>query len=87
MHCHKPPIRSPLTLKKGTGLLYLWGSTDAKPVRETLNGLHADADEQHRRRMDLFALLREDNLPVNDSRMNDGMMQDKANTNNQLAKQ
>jgi hypothetical protein len=78
MHCHKPPICSPL--KKSTGLLYLWGSTDAKPVRETL-GLHAD--EQHRRRMDLFALLREDNLPGNDSRMNDEMTQDEAN--NQLA--
>jgi hypothetical protein len=52
-----------------------------------LCSLHADTDEQLRRRMDLFALLREDNLPGNDSRMNDGMMQDKANTNNQLAKQ
>jgi hypothetical protein len=41
------------------------------------------ADEQHRRRMDLFALLREDNLPGNDSRMNDEMTQDEAN--NQLA--
>jgi len=61
MHCHKPPTRSPL--KTSTGLQYLWGSTDAKSVRETLNGLHA---------MSSIAAVwtclptSEDNLPAND---------------------